>query len=573
MIQHEALAFLSLLVIAPFSDKNCQAVQAGELIRICERGMVGQKLWLCLMDGRGWVTEKSSRRHVSEVNDEGSQCKGQKLIVDPRLDKKVKLAPAPLTFGSVAGAPELVAGMVVTVLRKVQVLAASPTDKKKEMWARYYKVEDERKIEGWLGELRMHCGFKGSDQGQPVLCEFKAGGFHNPNQQGRPCWVSVQSKSSVALLQGPSRFRTAGKNLICGDFVEAVEEVVASGQTFYRLVDGHWVAREDSSGKVACDLLVRESHKWIYVCNDKDGAQIRETPTRSNAKNRGKRLKYRQRVNISEKVTTSANEVFLKLADEKKGWVPATKLNSSVVKMAPLQPLEQKTRPPMGAPGGGQPYGPGCGAAVNGYANTNGYGGYGAAPPQQSYAPSGFGGCDPSYSNGYGAQSYMSPGCGGYGCGGCAGYGASGASMGGDFGIGAAAPVAGPLAAPPLAAPPLAAPQAGGDFGIGAPPPAGGFGMASGCGYPSGTRWSPGVEQRLWWIQVKRIASEGSRWADVEIDPHSERICSSKPHRAYIQAGFGTVPKLMFAIAALCRCSGSFELMIAELIRTEIDFF
>lgn len=99
------------------------------------------------------------------------------------------------------------AGMVVTVLRKarsrvincscavtvsvkVQVLVPSPTDKKKEVWARYYKafpclpcvqsnghcqvviqrmqrrdatsawhmmapqVEDERKIEGWLGELR-----------------------------------------------------------------------------------------------------------------------------------------------------------------------------------------------------------------------------------------------------------------------------------------------------------------------------------------------------------------------------------------------------------------------------------
>ena len=24
------------------------------------------------------------------------------------------------------------------------------------------------------------------------------------------------------------------------------------------------------SGKVVCDLLTRESHKWIYVCNDKD---------------------------------------------------------------------------------------------------------------------------------------------------------------------------------------------------------------------------------------------------------------------------------------------------------------
>ena len=136
----------------------------------------------------------------------------------------------------------------------------------------------------------MHCGFKGSDQAQPVLCEFQAkppsnerrpatfrkllrkrrnivwwtfgeaGGFQGPNQgkpwpwwilwwlerfeacnkqsqmtdvtflkvnlpylfgdaeiphlpimnwfemsATRPCWVSVQSKSSVPLLQGPSR--------------------------------------------------------------------------------------------------------------------------------------------------------------------------------------------------------------------------------------------------------------------------------------------------------------------------------------------------------------------------------
>ena len=49
-------------------------------------------------------------------------------------------------------------------------------------------------------------------------------------------------------------------------------------------------------------------------------------------------------------------------------------------------------------------------------------------------------------------------------------------------------------------------------------------------------------------------------------------------HTAYIQVGFGTVPKLMFAIAALCRCSGSIELMIIELnwyaIKLyKVDFF
>jgi len=485
------------------SKASGQAVQAGELIRVCERGMVGQRLWLCLMDGRGWVTEKSSRRHVSEVNNEGSASKGQKLIVDPRLDKKVKLAPAPLTFGSVSGAPELSAGTVVTVIRKVQVLVPSPTDRKKEMWARFYKVEDDKQTEGWLGELRMHCGFKGSDQAQPVLCEFQAGGFQGPNQ-GKPCWVSVQSKSSVPLLQGPSRFLTSGRTLSCGDFVEALEELRASGQSYYRLAGGFWVAREDSSGKVACDLLARESHKWIYVCNDKDGAQIRETPTRSNAKNCGKRIKYRQRVNISEKVTTSSGEIFLKMADEKKGWIPATKLNSSVVKMAPFQPLEQSRPPNTGCSKPCQPCQP-YGAANGAAAGPNGYGGaYGAyAPPQSGYAASGLG---DSYS-GYGAP-YMSTGCGG--CGGCGGYGGgygggcptySANTAGGDFGIGAAAPMAAPMSAP-MAAPmasmaaPMASPyigaQSGGDFGLGAPAPApaGDFGCgAAGCGYaPHGTQ-------------------------------------------------------------------------------------
>ena len=35
--------------------------------------MVGQRLWLCLRDGRGWLMEKTSRRHVSEVNDDGQR--------------------------------------------------------------------------------------------------------------------------------------------------------------------------------------------------------------------------------------------------------------------------------------------------------------------------------------------------------------------------------------------------------------------------------------------------------------------------------------------------------------------
>ncbi|CAK9089603.1 unnamed protein product [Durusdinium trenchii] len=439
------------------SKPSGQAVQPGELIRICERGMLGQKLWLCLMDGRGWLMEKSSKRHVSEVNTEGVQDPNmkQKLIVDPRLEKPVMLSPAPMTFAAVAGAPQLLAGMVVSILRKVQVLLPSPTDRKKETWARYYKVEDERKIEGWLGELRMHCGIKGSNQGEPVLCEFQAG-FHDPRHRGRPCWVSVVSKSSVQLLQGPGRNRNLGKTLSCGDFLEAMEQLQAAGQTYYRLADG-WVARDDPSGKIACDLVVRELHQWVYVCNDKDGAQIRETPTRSNTKNKGKRLKYRQRVSISERVTTSANDVFLKLADDKKGWVPATKLNSNVVKMAPLQPLQpmEPQRPMAGCLQGVQ----GCGAC--GHPQQ-----YAHQPalqqcPPTIQAPLNIANGDP-YANG-GASAYM-PGYGG--CSGCAGC------SGGGFGLGPADAQWGP---------------SGDDFGIGAPAGSCGFPPAAGCGYaPAG---------------------------------------------------------------------------------------
>eukprot|EP00438_Fugacium_kawagutii_P034180 Skav233178 [mRNA] locus=scaffold24:132214:144521:+ [translate_table: standard] len=112
-------------------------------------------------------------------------------------------------------------------------------------------------------------------------------------------------------------------------------------------------------------------------------------------------------------------------------WLPATKLNSSVVKMAPLQAVEQKR--PMGPQGGAVPNGYGnASKAANGYAGYAPQQGYAAlqqsyaapqqsyaapqqsyaapqqsyAPQQQSYAPSGFG-ADPTYSNGYGAPSHM----------------------------------------------------------------------------------------------------------------------------------------------------------------------
>ncbi|CAJ1372561.1 unnamed protein product, partial [Effrenium voratum] len=434
-------------VIPKNSKTSGQAVQPGEMIRICERGILGQTLWLCLMDGRGWVTEKSSRRHLSEVNDEGA-AKGQKLMVDPRLDKPVKLFPAPFSFGSVAGAPELLAGETVVVLRKVLVLVPSGSQ---ESWVRYLKVEDERKIEGWLGELRIHCGIKGPAQSEPVLHEFKAG---FGEQRSKSPWVSVIAKAPVPLLSGPSRTRGMKKSLSPGDFVEAVEELSVAGLTFYRLADGCWVAREEA-GKVVCDLLTRESHKWIYVCNDKDGAQVRLTPTRSNAKNTGKRLKYRQRVMISEKVTFADNDVFLKLSEEKKGWVPANKLNSNVVKMAALKALEpEKPKGPAAYTGnvpngnaygnagydaygygyGSNGYGNGCGFGAPGYACGAGYAGAGAAAGAgYAYGAPGasdFGLPAAGYGAGYGA---------GAGCAGT-GYPAGGYPGGADFGIAAPTP-------------------------------------------------------------------------------------------------------------------------------------
>eukprot|EP00439_Symbiodinium_sp_Y106_P070676 s46_g12.t1 len=445
-------------------DGREEAVQPGELVRICERGLLGQKLWLCLMDGRGWVLEKSERtangkgppvRQLSEVSDEGKVAKGTKMMLDPRLQNPVKILPAPFAFGAVTGAPELLAGTVVEVIRKVQVLVPSPFG---ENWARYYKVEDQRRIEGWLGELRVHCGIKDPSAGETVLCDFQAGGFAEPKFHGKPCWVSVVSKNPVPLLSAPSRRRATKKTLSPGDFVEAVEELRTVGLAFYRLIDGCWVSRDDSAGKVACDLVVRERHKWIYVCNDKDGAQVRTTPTRSQARNANKKLKYRARVIVSEKVTLSDGDVFLKLGEDKKGWVPATKLNSSVVKMAPLQALEEgaaarglaASRPPASRPP------PACN-------------GYGAAPPMPQPVN--------SYSPGPGAytQTYMGySSYGGHVNPADFGMGAFGQSAG-DFGLGGAMP-AGPMPGP------MPGPAAG--PGPGAPVPSGSdFGLAAASGY------------------------------------------------------------------------------------------
>lgn len=464
-------------------SESGQAVQPGELVRICERGLLGQRLWLCLMDGRGWVLEKSERmanakgppvRQLSEVSDEGKVAKGTKMMLDPRLQNPVKILPAPFAFGAVTGAPELLAGTVVEVIRKVQVLVPSPFG---ENWARYYKVEDQRRIEGWLGELRVHCGIKDPSAGETVLCDFQAGGFAEPKFHGKPCWVSVVSKNPVPLLSAPSRRRATKKTLSPGDFVEAVEELRTVGLAFYRLIDGCWVSRDDSAGKVACDLVVRERHKWIYVCNDKDGAQVRTTPTRSQARNANKKLKYRARVIVSEKVTLSDGDVFLKLGEDKKGWVPATKLNSSVVKMAPLQALEEgaaargpaASRPPSRPP-------PACN-------------GYGAAPPMpqpvNSYSP-----CPGPPGPGAYTQTYVGYSYGGQMNPADFGMGAFGHTAG-DFGLGGMPP---PMAGPGPMPGPAPAPS-GSDFGLAAasgyaqmPGPAAGNGM---WGAPQQTMATP----------------------------------------------------------------------------------
>eukprot|EP00930_Biecheleria_cincta_P028930 TRINITY_DN20133_c0_g1_i2.p1 TRINITY_DN20133_c0_g1~~TRINITY_DN20133_c0_g1_i2.p1 ORF type:complete len:1123 (-),score=191.55 TRINITY_DN20133_c0_g1_i2:15-3383(-) len=326
------------------------AVQPGEIVKIIERGLYEQNLWLCLADGRGWVLEKTIRRHMSAMNEDQKVGKGKELILDPHMDKPVNLLPGPFAFASVVGGPQLLAGTRLEVLRQVLVLmpVSSALEPGKETWMRYFKVADDSEQEGWLPEMKSHYGLKskGSGTEDRLLMDFKCG-FVGENFKGKAsCWISVLAKEGVPLLHAPARARTTGRKLQPGDLVEVMDQIVVSGTMgFFRLPDGTYVPREDTSGsKVACDLLVRQKHKWIYVCNDKDGAQVRETPTRHKNKDTKKRLKHRERAIVTEMVEFSGGDSFLKL-EGKKGWVPMTKIRGGV-KMAPLRAMEEESEEP-----------------------------------------------------------------------------------------------------------------------------------------------------------------------------------------------------------------------------------
>jgi len=315
-----------------------QAIAAGEMLRICERGVLNHHVWLCLDDGRGWVIEKSSRRHFSEVNDDPQLVKGTQLIVDPWLEKPAKMLPAPLTFKAVTGGPELLAGTRVEIRRKVMVLLPPVSGKGAESWTCFYKVVDDKKKEGWMPEMRYHAGLEAArgHESQKLLQDFKAG--FTEAFRGKSCWLSCTHRDGAPLLVAPGTSRQSSRRLKAGDLVEAVEQIEAAELIFFRLSDGSWICNRDERGKVMCELVEREKHRWVYVCNDKDGAQVREAPTRHTNKNTSKRLKHRERAIVTEKVTFPDGDVFLKL-EQKKGWVPATKLKGAV-KMAPLKELE-----------------------------------------------------------------------------------------------------------------------------------------------------------------------------------------------------------------------------------------
>jgi hypothetical protein len=95
------------------------------------------------------------------------------------------------------------------------------------------------------------------------------------------------------------------------------------------------------ANKPVVELAFKEAHNWVYVCNDKDGAVLRDTPTRVTSRKAGQKIKQKQRVVVSERAQLASGDVFLHAISPMDGWIPAWKKDHSERKMQQLNEVER----------------------------------------------------------------------------------------------------------------------------------------------------------------------------------------------------------------------------------------
>ncbi|CAK0880223.1 unnamed protein product, partial [Prorocentrum cordatum] len=328
---------------------------AGSIQTIVERAANGPVTWLRLAEGQGWVEERSHQTlQLSEVFEEELPHRddGLPFVIQPSRKFPVALQPyvflpagaqeksnQGISFGSV----DVHAGAIVKVLTKARVLMPVPKSTSEE-WMQFLRIMDEAGHEGWI---RYHSPSK---EENVVTCQIASTGSDTAQS-----WVSVLPRKEPLPIYGlPGRSNVSAQILHSGEMAEVKQKLSTGDLNFFQLAKGGWICETDEKGKQALDVLEREPHEWIYVCQDKDGAAIKKHPTRCKQSGTGQYLKHRARGMVSEKITFTNGDVFLKLKPPShEGWIPLAKKDGQP-KMKALQALAPKAggaqAPQMGPP-------------------------------------------------------------------------------------------------------------------------------------------------------------------------------------------------------------------------------
>lgn len=152
-------------------------------------------------------------------------------------------------------------------------------------------------------------------------------------RMSEPCnFISILTGCQVMaypVLGFPTSGNVVSKKLAPGEFMQVTEACIVNGLKFYKAIDGYWICEKPTGAKQPLvELVSLEPHSCAYVCNDKDGATLRATPTRVKSHKEGTKLKNGERIDSIEKVTfPSCGDNFIHLASPLWGWVPLAKVN------------------------------------------------------------------------------------------------------------------------------------------------------------------------------------------------------------------------------------------------------
>lgn len=431
------------------AHKDGNELSSGDMVQVVERTEdkhePGATVWLRVQqDAAGgpaeWAYERRTHRRMSELRYEAVADEYRRpLMVSPRRSNVLDLRTSPHLWAASGGShketivSQLASGSCdVVVAKQAIVLVHHPKRKDADVSVLFLLIRSKagEYKEGWLPAASM--------EGDTSLV-----GYQMETSLDR--WLTVTR--AFGLRASPSLHVAEVERTHPGELHQVVATLSADGLAFYKLQSGLWLP-SDTKG---FELVQREVHNWIYVCDDKGGVAVYHYPTNEKKWKSGKDLPSRQRVVVDELVSFPHGGEFLRLCAPLTGWVSGKKMKRHS-RQAPA-PAYQDARPRHQAlwqppPGGGA-------SAPGGYAP-----GYGAGHPAPWGGPGPPGG-PPQGPLGPGAVS-GSGGAGGAGYAGYAGWPAGGQALGGAW---------------PLA-------------GMGRPPPNGaGFGMPPAMHTAPGGPW------------------------------------------------------------------------------------